>query len=316
MGNITFTSRRSVEGKYVVLAGCDSGIGELVLRDLCLLKANVIALCYTPEGVSNAKTIGAKAAILCDVTKEEDILRAVDEIKLLTHGNWINSFIYCAGVAISGFIEFQTMENYRRVMEVNYFGAVSLTLKLLPLLRKKENDDDALNGKTENKESKRIVFVSSVCGLVALPGCSPYSASKFAMEAFASTLRFELKDSNISVSLINPGTMKTAIATTYFDIFAATHERAIKEDTSGELVKLYSREWCKEYVKEGHAIVSKAMDNPKLASNDIVHAVIAWVPQWRYLSGPAAKGIYYLLWSLPESWSFFLKKCLPGKKPY
>ena len=316
MGNITFTSRRSVEGKYIVLAGCDSGIGELVLRDLCLLKANVIALCYTPEGVSNAKNIGAKAAILCDLTKEEDILRAVAEIKLLTRDNGINSFIYCAGAMISGFVEFQSMENYRRVMEVNYFGAVSLTLKLLPLLRKMEINDDASNGKTGNKESKRIVFVSSVSVFVPLSGNAPYSASKFALEAFASTLRIELKDSNISVSLVNPGTMKTTLSSSYFDGFVSTYKRAIKGDTSGELVRLYSQEWCKKYVEEGLVILPRIMENPKLASNDIVHAVVARAPKWRYLSGIAARSIYYLMWCLPESWSFFIKKCLPGLKPY
>lgn len=102
-----------------------------------------------------------------------------------------------AGSAASGAVEFLAIDLFKSQMEVNFFSSVYLTQKFLPILRKSSDP--------------RILFTGSASGVLAKPLMGPYSASKFALEAFVDTLRLELSPWNFKIVLFEPGKIKTEI---------------------------------------------------------------------------------------------------------
>ena len=129
-----------------------------------------------------------------DVTDAASIDAAVNAIG--AGGVALGGLVNNAGVALGGPIESLPLDALRAQFEVNCFGAIALTQAALPLLR---------------AHPSRIVFVGSIAGRLAVPYVAAYSASKFALRAFADALRIELKPSAIDVCLIEPGSVATPI---------------------------------------------------------------------------------------------------------
>lgn len=88
-------------------------------------------------------------------------------------------------------------EDWVQTMETNFFGIVVMTQEVLPHMR------EAKSGK--------IINISSVSGRLGFPGYGPYAASKFALEGFSESLRFEMLPYGVHVSLVEPGAYQTAI---------------------------------------------------------------------------------------------------------
>jgi len=264
----------------------------------------VIACCYTEEGRKAALAAGAKLAPRLDLSDSSSIEELVAEVKEhCTGGLW--GLVHNAGTALPGFVEFQRLENYRYVMEVNFFGVVALTRRLLPLLKPTKG---------------RVVIVSSVDGIVSLPGNAPYDASKFAVEAYADALRVELSIWNVHVSVINPSTLKTPLALGFFEKEIETWENMEKAEPEGEWKETWTREWLEEYVKVNTERLKRMAQEPRHAIHDILHALNAIRPKLRYLSGTFAKTFFYALWKMPEHWSLNVKKGMlqplpPVKEP-
>ncbi|MFD0935508.1 SDR family NAD(P)-dependent oxidoreductase, partial [Methylobacterium trifolii] len=103
-----------------------------------------------------------------------------------------------AGVAVGGHFADVSEADFEWLFEINFWGVVRMTRAFLPLLRA---SDDA-----------RLVNLSSLYGLIAPPGQSAYSASKFAVRGFSQALRHELEGTSIGVTLVHPGGVATAIA--------------------------------------------------------------------------------------------------------
>ena len=289
----------SLKNRSIVVTGCDSGIGRGVMKRLIGAEAAVIAFCFTEEGAQSALEAGAKLAPCLDLTDEIAVQEACQEVKSLC-GNQLWGLIHNAGMVQAGFIEFQLLENYRRTMDVNFFAIVNLTQQLIPSLKATEG---------------RIVIVSSVDGIVSLPGNAPYDASKFAVEAYADALRAELSFWNVDVSVINPSTLKTPLALGFFASQINTWEQMEQAEPDGEWKKAWSRAWLDQYVAENTQRIEQIAQDPIHAINDIYHALAATHPKMRYLSGSAAKTFFYALWKMPEHWSFAIKKSLINPPP-
>jgi len=117
----------------------------------------------------------------------------------LTHARFgkIDYLVNNAGIDYLGAIEEQHEEDYRRVFEVNFFGAVALLRLALPAMRA--------------RRSGMIVNVSSMDGIASLPGNAFYSASKFALEGLTESLWQEIEPSGLKAILIEPGSFLTGI---------------------------------------------------------------------------------------------------------
>ena len=135
----------------------------------------------------------------CDITKPERFDEIIKDISSKAQGNTIYGLVNNAGYVEPGAIEDITIQDIRNQFEINFFGLVELTKKIIPVML------DSNQG--------RIVNVSSVAGLISLPLIGAYSASKYALEAVTDALRMELWNTNIKVITINPAFVNTNINT-------------------------------------------------------------------------------------------------------
>ena len=285
-------ARLEMKNRWVVITGCDSGIGLGVVEKLAAEGAEVIACTYTIEGAERAANAGAKHTLRFDITDEAAVKDAVEQIKQMTGGNlW--ALVHNAGMVQPGFAEYQLLETYRRVMDVNYFAVVRLTQPFIQML----------------KQSKgRVVIVSSVDGIVSLPGNAPYDGSKYAVEAYADALRVELSFWDVHVAVVNPATMRTPLALGFFEGHKKAWEMMEKQDPNGAWKETWTREWLDEYVKVNTKNLESIAQDPIHAIQDVAHGVAAKYPRMRYLSGTLAKTLFRALWKGPEHWSFVVKK--------
>ncbi len=288
-----------ISDRWVVVTGCDSGIGAGVVKKLVETKASVIAFTYTEEGAKAATDAGAKLAPCLDITDEAAVRKTCQQVEELCGGRlW--GLVHNAGVVKPGFVEFQPLNNYRRSMEVNFYAIVDLTQRLIPSLK-------AARG--------RIVIVTSVDGIVSLPGNAPYDAAKFAAEAYADALRTEMSFWKVGVSVINPSTMRTPLAMNFFESERETWDAMDRLDPEGAWKHAWHREWLDQHIAKNVENLERIAQNPQHAMDNIFHALAAKRPKMRYLSGTLAKTLFYALWVMPEHWSFAFKKLLIQPPP-
>lgn len=128
-----------------------------------------------------------------DVRDEDSIKDAVNRV-IEAEGR-IDTVISNAGMGIGGPLEFTSIEDAQRQMDVNFMGMVRLLNLVVPVMRSQHHG--------------HIICVSSIGGLMGLPYQGMYSASKFAIEGYCEALRLEVRQFGINVTVINPGDFST-----------------------------------------------------------------------------------------------------------
>lgn len=178
-----------------VISGGSSGIGYAIARALmaeeaavCLLARNEERLRLAADSLRAEFPLGNVAGYPGDVSDHAAMQTIIERIAQ-EHGG-IDWLINNAGIGETGRLESRSMAEMRRVMDVNYWGAVHLTRLALPHLRK---STDAA-----------VAFVGSVAGYVGLFGYAHYVPSKFAITGLAECLRMEFADYGIRVSVVFP----------------------------------------------------------------------------------------------------------------
>jgi len=146
--------------------------------------------------VRAASGAGRLEPVELDVADQESIEAARAVVAEQSEAEGLRGLVNNAGIGVGGVWEFVSLDDLRRVLEVNVTGQVAVTQAMLPLVR---------------SGAGRIVFTSSDNGRWAPPYMGPYAASKFALEAVADSLRLELRRSGVGVSVLEPGSIKTAI---------------------------------------------------------------------------------------------------------
>ena len=168
-----------------LITGAGGGIGSAIATALAPTHTLLLAGRPSDRLDAVAERLGATTFPL-DLTDTEEIevsCEIVDELDLLVHN---------AGVSIPGRVAESSVEDWRATFDVNVFGAVALTLTLLPALRSARG---------------QVVFVNSGSGRTASPTMASYSASKFALRAFADSLRES--EPQLRVTSIFPGRTDT-----------------------------------------------------------------------------------------------------------
>ncbi len=179
--------------KNILITGCSTGIGYCVAKGLKENGYRVIASARKQADVSRLEEEGFDTLLL-DVDDSQSIQKSVSDLKSLCNGE-LYALFNNGAYGQAGAVEDLTRTTLEKQFSTNVFGWIELTNSLIPLLRQ--------------QDSARIIFNSSVLGLIALPYRGAYNASKYAIEGFADTLRLELSDSNIKVSLIEPGPVES-----------------------------------------------------------------------------------------------------------
>ncbi|HNG11284.1 MAG TPA: SDR family oxidoreductase [Agitococcus sp.] len=192
---------KNLEGKIVVVTGAGSGIGRALALQLAAQGAQ-LALCDVNE-TNLQKTVDIAAAhgvkvysAVLDVSKREAFQTFADNVARAL-GN-ASVVINNAGVALSQNVEAMNRQDFEWVLNINFWGVVNGCEAFLPQLRQQKD--------------AHIVNISSIFGIIGVPSQSAYNASKFAVKGFTEALRQELNGSNIHVTCVHPGGIKTNIA--------------------------------------------------------------------------------------------------------
>jgi short-subunit dehydrogenase len=177
--------------KVVAVTGGSEGIGKAIIDALIPLGAKVATCGRNYDKLYELQMQYSQVllhSIVCDVSKEEDCKRFIDStIKTFER---IDILINNAGVSMRALVKDLDVDVIRKVMDVNFYGAVYCTKHAMPSIIQNQGT---------------IVGVSSIAGYRGLPGRSAYSASKFALQGWLEALRIELMDDHVNVMWVCPG---------------------------------------------------------------------------------------------------------------
>jgi NADP-dependent 3-hydroxy acid dehydrogenase YdfG len=190
-------------GKVAAVTGAGSGIGQALAVELARSGASVAISDVDTEGLAQTeeqlKAIGAPVrSDRLDVTEREAFQIYADQIN--EHFGKVNQIYNNAGIAFTGDVEITEFKDIERVMDVDFWGVVNGTKAFLPHLIASGDG--------------HIVNVSSLFGLMSMPGQAAYNSAKFAVRGFTEALRQELvlNRDPVKVTSVHPGGIKTAIA--------------------------------------------------------------------------------------------------------
>ena len=244
--------------KNILITGCSSGIGYCCAKGLQDHGYRVIASARNPEDVCQLQSEGFETLLL-DVSDSKSIQQAVKEIESLCKGE-LYALFNNGAYGQTGAVEDLSRSTLEKQFATNVFGWIELTNSLIPLLRQ--------------QPTSRIIFNSSVLGLIALPYRGAYNASKYAIEGFADTLRLELNSSSIKVSLIEPGPVESK--------FRQNALAALKSnvDIENSVHKLKYQKQIKRMEKVGPAAPFTLP--PEAVLKKVLHALDSKRPKPRY----------------------------------
>jgi len=175
-------------GKSILITGASSGIG-LAAAELFARSGFTV---YAASRHCDESAEGPATNIRMDVCNEASVLRARDFIE--ARGG-VGILLHCAGMGIAGAAEDTLEEAVRAQFEVNYFGVLRVNRIFLPMLR--------------DRGGGLVLLMSSVAGRLPLPYQSHYSATKYALDTYAESLRMEGAQFGLRAALIEPGDTKT-----------------------------------------------------------------------------------------------------------
>jgi short-subunit dehydrogenase len=206
--------------KKILITGAGSGFGKIAAFGLAEKGHTVIATAQTGPQVQLLRQEAEDKNLNIEVQKL-DLLNSIDRKKALEHD--IDILFNCAGICEAGPIAEQPVNLIRHMFEVNVFHSLELTQGFVRQM--------------VTKKKGKIIFMSSMSGLVSFPLAGAYCASKHALEAIAESLKEELAPFDIKVVTINPGPFKTGFNESGLDTIYQwydpqknfTPEKAIKE---------------------------------------------------------------------------------------
>lgn len=193
---------KNFKGKKVIVTGAGSGIGRQLAYQLGAQGAELFITDVNEPAMHETKqhilSLGTRCkAYVVDSGNEKQIYDFKE--KLLLDEKYIDVLINNSGMAL-GEIEFAEVkdEHLKKIIDVNMWGVINFTRAFLPTLL--------------SRPEAHITNISSVFGLMGVRNQVPYCTTKFAVRGFTEALRMELMDTNVRVSCVHPGGIKTNIA--------------------------------------------------------------------------------------------------------
>ncbi|MCX5466569.1 SDR family oxidoreductase [Acinetobacter nematophilus] len=190
----------SLDGKVVWITGASSGIGKALAAECALQGAQVILSARRLEELEKVRVSllhpDHHISIAMDITDEAQVRHAYEQV--LDQKGRIDLLINNAGLSQRALITETSMQTERAIMEIDYFSQVFLTKLALPTFIA--------------QKSGRIAYISSVAGLLGTQYRATYSAAKAAIHMWANSLRAEVAQDGVKVSVIFPGFVKTNVS--------------------------------------------------------------------------------------------------------
>ena len=239
--------------RSVLITGCSSGIGLCAARTLARRGYRVFASCRRTADVERLCAEGLRCLRL-DLDDPASIAAALDELLTETGGRLYGLFNN-AGYGQPGAVEDLDRATLRAQFETNVFGTLELTNRVIPVMRRQGEG--------------RIIQNSSVLGFVALRYRGAYNASKYALEGLYDTLRLELAETGIGVSLVEPGPIESRFRANAYDRFKAhiDAEASVHRDIYAAMVRRLTRPGpAAPFTLPADAVVAKvihALESPR-----------------------------------------------------
>ncbi|MFD4182211.1 SDR family NAD(P)-dependent oxidoreductase [Rhodococcus sp. NPDC058514] len=223
-------------GKVVVITGAGSGIGRALALNLAGKGARLALSDFDSVGlaetVRQAEALGAEVkSDHLDVTQREAVLAYADAVA--AHFGKVNQIYNNAGIAYHGEFEKSEFKDIEKIMDVDFWGVVNGTKAFLPHL--------VASG------DGHVVNVSSLFGLLSMPGQTAYNSAKFAVRGFTESLRQEMLIAKhpVKVTCVHPGGIKTNIARNAtagpgedLDVFADFFDKKLARTTPEQAAKV------------------------------------------------------------------------------
>jgi NAD(P)-dependent dehydrogenase (short-subunit alcohol dehydrogenase family) len=255
--------------RSVLVTGASTGIGRATALHLDGRGWKVFAGVRKEKDAEALREAGSERLVplILDVTDPAQIAAAAERIGAETGDAGLDGLVNNAGVSVPGPLEALPIEDFRRQVDVNLTAQVAVTQALLPAIRSARG---------------RIVFITSIGGLMAFPMFGAYHAAKFGLEAVGDVFRRELRPWGISVSVVEPGSIATPIwerGQSEADAFLA------RADDEQKALYGKSIDALREVARKAAA---RGIPPEKVAVR-IEHALAARRPRTRYLVGADAR---------------------------
>ena len=257
----------------ILITGASSGIGRAAAIHFAKQGHLVFAGIRNPadaDALRREHVEGTLHPLPLDITNPAQIALAADTVRqvLGNTGMPLLGLVNNAGIVVGGPLECLPIDDLRRQFEINVFGHVAVTQAFIEMLRPS----------AENPHGGRIVTLSSIAGRNTLPFVSPYSASKFALNALFEALRMELAPWRIHVALIEPGSIDTPIW--------EKSMAAARQSVAGYAPeKLLHYKTALEKTRDASKNAARRGIQPDAVVRAIDHALFAGKPKNRYLVG-------------------------------
>jgi NAD(P)-dependent dehydrogenase (short-subunit alcohol dehydrogenase family) len=276
MGVIDTTTRKRV----AIVTGSSSGIGLETALYLAENDFMTYATMRNPNKASDilkpAQLKGLPLKVLhLDVTDDTSVNQAIHYIE--KNENRIDLLVNNAGYTQFGAAEDLSPEEIQAQFDTNVFGIFRTIREVIPIMRRQVED----GGGT-------IINIGSANGFFGVPCASAYVSSKFALEGLTQSLRYELAPFGIKVVLIEPGAIRTNIATN--SMFLPKKIKEQKQQYQPNNSSSYE-EMTKSIMEKSKAAVANGSP-PKVVSDIVLEAVMTEKPQWRYLAGADAERLF------------------------
>lgn len=246
----------------VLVTGAGRGIGLAITEHMSSRGWDVYATARSDAALHSLDRLPNVHAIALDITDRSAISALPDRLPAE-----LNGVVNNAGIIVNGPVEGLSLDDLTQQLNVNVISQIAVTQAVLPKIR-------ATGG--------RVVFISSVSGLITTPGTGAYTASKYAIESLADALRMELRPWRIPVSLIEPGPIRTDM---WADVLA-DHDR-MAEKLSDEHRRLYASHLAGSRKLLGR--MQKLAADPKRVTKAVDHALTSRRPKRRYLLDVASR---------------------------
>ncbi|GAB4023279.1 SDR family oxidoreductase [Spirosoma koreense] len=223
------TSVESLIDKRILLSGGTTGIGRAIGQLMSSYGARIFTFGRHPEPLEEAlsamRDAGGQAdGMVADVATSADIRRVVEQAETTLGG--LDILINCAALGAESIAEMAD-EDWRYVIDTNLVGYLALTKEALRLM--------------EKQGAGHIVLIGSMSAQVRESGSSVYVATKSAIEGFAESLRKEVNEKGIKVSLVEPGAVGS-------DMQPTTPEEEQVAQEKGEMLKAQDIAVCVQYI--------------------------------------------------------------------
>lgn len=246
----------------VLVTGAGRGIGLAITRHMSARGWEVYAGARSEGALRELADLPRVNPIRLDIADRDSVAALSDALP-----STLDSVVNNAGVVVNGPVEGLTLDDLSWQLEVNVVAQIAVTQAVLPKIR-------AAKG--------RIVFISSVSGLITTPGTGAYCASKYALESLADALRIELRPWGIAVSLVEPGPIRTDI----WGEILVDHDRMVA-GLADEHRALYAPQL--KGTRKLLARMQKTAADPEKVVRAVDHALTARRPKSRYLLDTASR---------------------------